>query len=48
MESSEGGGKWDNFNSIINKYLKKRKKIKFHAYPFCPEMFLLRIQMTVL
>ena len=23
MEWSEGGGKWDNCNSIINKYIKK-------------------------
>ena len=26
MEWSEGGRKWDNCNSIINKYIKKRKK----------------------
>ena len=26
MEWSEGGGKWDNCNSIINKYIKKREK----------------------
>ena len=25
MEWSEGGGKWDNCNSIINKYIKKIK-----------------------
>ena len=27
MECSEGGGKWDNCNSIINKYIKKKSKI---------------------
>ena len=26
MEWSEGGGKWDNCNSIINKYIKKIKQ----------------------
>ena len=26
MEWSEGGGKWDNCNSIINKYILKIKK----------------------
>ena len=26
MECSEGGGKWDNCNSIINKYIKKERK----------------------
>ena len=25
MEWSEGGGKWDNCNSIINKYILKKK-----------------------
>ena len=24
MDWSEGGGKWDNCNSIINKYIKKK------------------------
>ena len=28
MEWSEGGGKWDNCNSIINKYIKKKKNRK--------------------
>ena len=27
MEWSEGGGKWDNCNSIINKYIKKIEKV---------------------
>ena len=31
MEWSEGGGKWDNCNSIINKYI--FKKTHSHTYP---------------
>ena len=27
MEWSEEGGEWDNCNSIINKYIKKKRKI---------------------
>ena len=32
MEWSEGGGKWDNCNSIINKYILKRINLKFHSF----------------
>ena len=28
-----GGGKWDNCNSIINKYIKKKKERKTRQYP---------------
>ena len=27
--SGVGGGKWDNCNSIINKYIKKKKELEF-------------------
>ena len=32
MEWSEGGGKWDNCNSIINKYSKKNSKKKKRSH----------------
>ena len=36
MEWSEGGEKWDNCNSIINKYIKNNNKlkIKFKKKPY--------------
>ena len=32
MEWSEGGGKWDNCNSIINKYIKKKEICSQYCY----------------